>query len=173
MWTSNSCNCHPGRRLQAAIASRERVWHGHHQEPGCRTYVTVQGRVRHRQRCRNSKESLQPGENRPDREGALRMRWAWNSKEVTTPKFPPPPRSAQNRSSFSEALAVNTFPSAVTICEDNKLSMDIPYFRMSQPTPPPSVRPPIPVLGTMPHGTASPNTCVSLSMSPRVAPPCT
>ena len=63
--------------------------------------------------------------------------------------------------------------SAVTICADNKLSMDIPYFRMSQPTPPPSARPPIPVLDTIPYGTASPKTCVSLSMSPRVAPPCT
>ena len=30
-------------------------------------------------------------------------RWAWNSKRVTTPKSPPPPRSAQNRSGWSSA----------------------------------------------------------------------
>ena len=32
-------------------------------------------------------------------------RWARNSKPVTTPKSPPPPRSAQNRSGCSSALA--------------------------------------------------------------------
>ena len=31
--------------------------------------------------------------------------WSWNSNEVTTPKLPPPPRIAQNRSGFSVALA--------------------------------------------------------------------
>ena len=33
-----------------------------------------------------------------------------NSNDVTTPKFPPPPRSAQNRSSFSASLAVSALP---------------------------------------------------------------
>jgi hypothetical protein len=61
---------------------------------------------------------------------------------VTTPKFPPPPRRAQKRSSFSETLAVSTLLSAVTIWQDNKLSMDMPYLRSSQPTPPPRVSPP-------------------------------
>ena len=41
-------------------------------------------------------------------------RWAWNSNEVTTPKFPPPPRSAQNRSGWLVSLAVTTSPAAVT-----------------------------------------------------------
>src|SRR6266545_961137 len=41
--------------------------------------------------------------------------WAVNSNVVTTPKLPPPPRSAQNRSGFSVSLARRSCPSAVTI----------------------------------------------------------
>ena len=41
-----------------------------------------------------------------------------NSNSVTTPKFPPPPRSPQNRSGFSSALARTTLPSAVTTSAD-------------------------------------------------------
>ena len=37
----------------------------------------------------------------------------------------------------------------------------------------PSVKPAIPVFGTMPHGTAKPKAWVSRSRSPSVAPPCT
>ena len=33
---------------------------------------------------------------------------AWYSNEVATPKLPPPPRSAQNRSECSSSLAVIT-----------------------------------------------------------------
>ena len=40
---------------------------------------------------------------------------AANSKAVTIPKLPPPPRSAQNSSAFSSAVAGTTSPSAVTI----------------------------------------------------------
>jgi hypothetical protein len=50
--------------------------------------------------------------------------------------------------------------------------MVMPYLRMSHPTPPPSVRPPMAVRETMPAGTASPNRWVSRSKSPRRAPPC-
>src|SRR4030095_6480093 len=39
---------------------------------------------------------------------------ARNSNEVTTPKFPPPPRSAQNKSAFCASLAVTTLASANT-----------------------------------------------------------
>ena len=39
---------------------------------------------------------------------------AWKVNSVTTPKLPPPPRSAQNRSAFSSALAVTRCPSAST-----------------------------------------------------------
>ena len=43
-----------------------------------------------------------------------RVNGARNSKDVTTPKFPPPPRKAQKRFSCSDALAVRTPFSAVT-----------------------------------------------------------
>src|SRR5436309_884913 len=36
----------------------------------------------------------------------------WNRNEVTTPKFPPPPRTAQKRSACSWALAVTKLRSA-------------------------------------------------------------
>lgn len=39
---------------------------------------------------------------------------ALNSNEVTTPKLPPPPRIAQNRSSFSRLLSFTLRPSAST-----------------------------------------------------------
>ena len=45
---------------------------------------------------------------------------------VTTPKLPPPPRSAQNRSAFSFSLAVRTRPSAVTTSAERRLSIDRP-----------------------------------------------
>ena len=78
------------------------------------------------------------------------------SNEVTTPKLPPPPRSAQKRSGCSSALAVTTSPSAVTTSNDRTLSQVSPYLRASQPTPPPKVSPAIPVLETTPAGTARP-----------------
>ena len=43
------------------------------------------------------------------------------SKEETTPKFPPPPRTAQKRSLFSSPLAVRTLPSAVTISAEMQI----------------------------------------------------
>ena len=46
-------------------------------------------------------------------------------------------------------------------------------MRERWPIPPPSVRPPTPVVEMIPHGTASPCSCVARSTSPHVAPPCT
>ena len=47
--------------------------------------------------------------------------------EVTTPKLPPPPpRQAQNRSGFWVESHVLTWPSAVTICSDCRLSLVSP-----------------------------------------------
>jgi hypothetical protein len=37
-----------------------------------------------------------------------------NSNELTTPKLPPPPRSAQNKSGFSVVLARTSLPSSLT-----------------------------------------------------------
>ena len=87
--------------------------------------------------------------------------WTRNSNEVTTPKLPPPPRRAQNKSPFSLALATRGFPSAITISNERTLSQVRPYFLTSQPTPPPSASPPMPVLDITPAGTANPKTCVS------------
>ena len=52
-----------------------------------------------------------------------------NSSEVATPKFPPPPRIAQNRSSCSRALAVRNRPSAVTTSIERRVSSDRPKPR--------------------------------------------
>ena len=66
---------------------------------------------------------------------------SWNSNSVTTPKLPPPPRTAQNRSGFSSAAARRILPSAVTTWTDKTLSRLSPCRRVNQPIPPPRVRP--------------------------------
>ena len=94
--------------------------------------------------------------------------------DVTTPKLPPPPRTAQNRSALSSALAVTKLPSARTMSTSRKLSMVRPHLRVRWPTPPPSPSPPRPVVEMMPPGTARPNVCVAWSTSPsRLPPPAT
>ena len=86
------------------------------------------------------------------------------------PKFPPPPRSAQNRSGLSFSLAPACLASAVTTLAEMRLSMVKPNLRLIQPNPPPSVRPEIPVVELIPVGVTSPKACVSRSSSPRVTP---
>ena len=53
--------------------------------------------------------------------------------EVTIPKLPPPPRSAQYRSGWELADAVRTSPSAQTTSASTRLSQDSPYLRLIQP----------------------------------------
>ncbi len=96
--------------------------------------------------------------------------WSLNSNEVTTPKLPPPPRSAQKRSGLSVSLARTSLASAVTTSAEIRLSMVSPNLRVVQPKPPPSVRPATPVVELMPSGVASANACASLSKSASVAP---
>src|SRR5438309_134404 len=94
------------------------------------------------------------------------------SNEVTTPKLPPPPRSAQNRSGFSVALVRARRPSAVTTSTAVRLSHERPYLRPMRPTPPPSVSPATPVSAAVPAVVASPKACASRSTaasSPSVA----
>ena len=67
----------------------------------------------------------------------------------------------QNRSLFSWALALTSSPLAVTRSTERSWSIVRPYLRISQPIPPPRVRPARPVWVTMPAGTASPKACVS------------
>ena len=99
--------------------------------------------------------------------------WASKSKWVTTPKLPPPPRNAQNKSASLSGEATWTEPSAQTTVAARRLSTVSPYLRRTQPSPPPSVRPPTPVSETTPPGTTRPNACVSRSTSAHTAPPCT
>ena len=78
------------------------------------------------------------------------------SSEAAIPKLPPPPRIAQKRSAFSSALARTTRPSAMTISAERRLSSASPYFGISQPRPPPSVSPAMPVDPTTPPVVAEP-----------------
>src|ERR1700756_2322201 len=92
------------------------------------------------------------------------------SNEVTTPKFPLPPRSPQNKSGCSSRLAVKSLPSAVTSSADSRLSQLRPCLPCSQPRPPPNVNPAIPVVETTPPVLAKQKACVSRLYSPQVRP---
>ncbi len=96
--------------------------------------------------------------------------WRRYSNWVTTPKFPPPPRSPHRSSWFSSSLARTTRPSAVTISAASRLCDVKPYIRSSQPLPAPSVRPAMPVVVMRPPVVASPCACVAASNSPQVTP---
>ena len=58
-----------------------------------------------------------------------------NKNDVTTPKLPPPPRTAQNRSEFSFALATTNRPSASTISTASRLSIveSVPPRQITHP----------------------------------------
>ena len=93
-----------------------------------------------------------------------------NRNEVTTPKLPPPPRIAQNRSGFSSALARDE----AAVGEHHvgrragcRSSARAPRVRW--PMPPPSVSPPTPVVEMMPLGVARPKAWVAWSTSPSSA----
>src|SRR5882724_10965813 len=94
-----------------------------------------------------------------------------NSKLVTMPKLPPPPRSAQSRSGFSLSLAWIRRPSAATTSAAMRLSQARPWRPRSQPMPPESVRPTTPVAEIKPPGVARPKGVVAASTSSQVAPP--
>src|SRR5580658_5855852 len=70
---------------------------------------------------------------------------SFTSNSVTTPKLPPPPRKAQNKSGFSSELARRTELSAVTRVNPSTLSHDNPNRRVSHPVPPPKISPEAPV----------------------------
>ena len=78
---------------------------------------------------------------------------SWNSNEVTTPKLPPPPRKAQN-SSGSDVRRRRAHRAVGR--DDASRSAGCrcvrPCRRVSQPKPPPSVRPATPVVELMPSG---------------------
>ena len=65
-----------------------------------------------------------------DRCRASPMSWQRKVNEVTIPKFPPPPRSAQNRSPWELSLAVTKVPSARTTSAASRLSTVRPKRRV-------------------------------------------
>ena len=67
------------------------------------------------------------------------------SNVVTTPKLPPPPRSPQNRSAVIGPSARTRRPSAVTHVSADQVVARESVRPMSQPMPPPSVSPAMPV----------------------------
>lgn len=94
-----------------------------------------------------------------------------NLNVVTTPKLPPPPLTAQNKSDSSSGAARTKRPSAVTMSTPTRLSIVSPNRRLSHPMPPPRVRPPTPVCDTTPAGVTSPYRSPAASTSPSNAPP--
>src|SRR2546425_811286 len=72
--------------------------------------------------------------------------WSLYWKFVTTPKLPPPPRSAQKRSGFALLLAVTNEPSARTTSAEIRLSSERPLPRVRYPMPPPSLSPAMPLV---------------------------
>ena len=100
---------------------------------------------------RNSAQQVRRRARRDRRSGPRRRSGrpgaASSSNCVTIPKLPPPPRSPQSRSAFSVSLAWTSRPSAVTTSAPTRLSQARPCLRISQPMPPPSVKPPTPVDG--------------------------
>src|SRR5256885_2232999 len=97
--------------------------------------------------------------------------WSRNANDVARPKFPPPPRTPQNKSGFSCSFACVTRPSAVTRSTPRRLSQARPRVRARKPDPPPSVSPATPVAGTTPPVVANPTRCAACSNSPHVTPP--
>ncbi len=69
---------------------------------------------------------------------AVGMSYIRNSSAVTTPKLPPPPRTAQKSSGFVVASARTSDPSPITISTAVRLLVARPSLRAYQPMPPPS-----------------------------------
>src|SRR2546428_13747902 len=73
--------------------------------------------------------------------------------EVTTPKLPPPPRSAQKRSGSRCSSHVSTFPSAVAGPPAGRPPQGGPPTPDTTPIPPPRASPPVPPLPPPPPPT--------------------
>ena len=97
--------------------------------------------------------------------------WSSNSNSVTIAKLPPPPRRAQKRSGFSAPRPSPCRQPRSRTRAETRLSIASPCLRLSQPMPPPRVRPPMPVWLTRPTGTARPCSWVAASRAPSSVPP--
>ena len=93
-----------------------------------------------------------------------------NSNAVTTPKLPPPPRSAQNKSVCSDGVARVTSPSAVTTSIAVTWFAARPCWRANQLRPPPSVYATTPMSGEEPESGYSPNGDVASVTSSQIVP---
>ena len=89
---------------------------------------------------------------------------------VTTPKFPPPPRSAQNRSGWLSASTCRSSPSAVTTSAASRSSTVSPCLRTRKPTPPLSVMPATPTEPVSPKPVARPCSPAAAVYAPVVSP---
>ncbi len=69
---------------------------------------------------------------------AVAIGYMRNSSAVTTPKLPPPPRTAQNSSGLAVASARTSVPSPMTTSTAVRLLVARPSLRAYQPIPPPS-----------------------------------
>src|SRR5437667_12556817 len=93
-----------------------------------------------------------------------------NVNAVTTPKFPPPPRSAQNKSEFSSAFALTKVPLAKTTSAETRLSMLNPHLRVRcRPLPQTVIHQP-PLWELFPLAAPSPTASAAYSPHPHVIP---
>ena len=76
------------------------------------------------------------GEEEHPADDRVRPRGGGTCSRVATPKFPPPPRSAQNRSGWCSASTRSSSPSAVTTSAASRSSMVSPCLRTRKPMPP-------------------------------------
>ncbi len=90
--------------------------------------------------------------------------------EVTTPKLPLPPRSAQNRSGSRPASTVRTMPSAVTTVISRTWSAAKPKVLAIGPTPPPRVKPTTPTEVAEPQSGARSYAAAAATTSVQVQP---
>jgi hypothetical protein len=96
---------------------------------------------------------------------------------VTTPKFGPPPHTAQNRSGSVSRSTRRSWPSAVTMSTTSTESAARPKRRTSQPLPPPRQKPTAPSpevepdSGAWPCGAAASTTSRQRAPAPVTAVP--
>ena len=180
---SGAIACSPSlavaRRSTAANTRTSLPWNsaGRNGSGGALRITTQHGQLvgRRRRRTRGSPASTSP----PARTGARSGRPAprarpggagtrTRSRRRSCRRRRGPPRTG--RRSRASLARTSSRRRAVTTSAESRLSTVSPCLRLSQPKPPPSVSPAMPVVELMPSGVARPNACASRSNSPSVAP---
>jgi len=93
-----------------------------------------------------------------------------NSKEVTTPKLPPPPRIPQRDPGYQMHSPSPGRRRSQQQSRRDEIIDSKPKLATEPTKSAASVNPAMPVVEFMPTGVARPNACVSRSMSPSVTP---